>query len=123
MKRKLKNIILTSMIIFFILSFIISANVDAMSIKDTFGGAANPTGSGPIKQIISAVLNLVRIAGAGIAVIILMTIAAKYLMASAGDRADIKKYAVNYIIGAIILFGATGILGIVQNFVNESVGS
>ena len=42
-------------------------------------------------------------------------------MASAGDRADIKKYAVNYIIGAIILFGTTGILGIVQNFVKNSV--
>lgn len=123
MKRKLKNIILISIIIFLGLSLIISANAATKSINTTFGGAASPTGSEPIRQIISAVLNLIRVAGAGIAVLILMVIAAKYLMASAGDRADIKKYAVNYIIGAIILFGATGILGVVQKFVDDSVGS
>ena len=86
-----------------------------------FGGSDNPTGSEAIVQIISAVLSVIRVAGGGIAVVILMVIAAKYIMASAGDRADIKKYAMNYIIGAIILFGATGILGIVQEFVGASV--
>ena len=35
--------------------------------------------------------------------------------------ADIKKYAMNYVIGAIILFGAAGILGIIQRFVNASL--
>ena len=42
-------------------------------------------------------------------------------MAAPGDRADIKKYAMNYVIGAMILFGAAGILGIVQRFVNTAL--
>lgn len=121
MKRKLKNIILIAIIVFLALSLITCSDATGKTVTSTFGGTTNPTGASAVVQIISAVLSIVRTAGAGIAVVILMTIAAKYIMASAGDRADIKKYAVNYIIGAIILFGATGILGIVQKFVDASV--
>lgn len=120
MKRKLKNIILIAIIVFLALSLITCSDATGKTVTTTFGGTT-PKGANAVIQIISAVLSIVRTAGAGIAVVILMTIAAKYIMASAGDRADIKKYAVNYIIGAIILFGATGILGIVQKFVDASV--
>lgn len=73
------------------------------------------------KNIISSVLSVVRIVAAAIALVILMIIGCKYIIASAGDRADIKKYAVNYVIGAVILFGASGIFGIIQNFVEDVV--
>jgi hypothetical protein len=122
MKRKITKIIL----IVFVAILIITQGTSAFAASNAeevkkFSGSANVTGSGAIKNIISAVLSVVRTAGAAIAIIILMTIAAKYIMASAGDRADIKKYAVNYVIGAVILFGATGILGIVQEFVAASI--
>lgn len=122
MKRNVVKIILIAMIVLLTLSLITTVDASmSQTIRDDFKGNENPTGSAPIVQIISAVLGVVRTAGAAVAVIILMTIAAKYIMASAGDRADIKKYAVNYVIGAIILFGAAGILGVVQNFVKASV--
>lgn len=122
MKRKFIKIILMALIV--LLTFSLITSVDASmsaTIKDKFNGSSDPEGSKPIIQIISAVLGVVRTAGAAVAIIILMTIAAKYIMASAGDRADIKKYAVNYIIGAIILFGTTGILGVVKSFVDTSI--
>ena len=50
---------------------------------------------------------------------VLMTIAAKYMMASAGDRADIKKYAFNYIVGAVILFAASGILTMIRDSITK----
>ena len=71
----------------------------------------------PIRIIIGSVLNIVRIVGAAIAVGILLIIATKYIIASAGDRADIKRHALNYVIGAIIFFAASGILTIIKNFV------
>ena len=123
MKRKIIRIIVTVLIAVFIVSLGNSgfaAISNAQGVK-AFNGTSNPVGASAITKIISAVLGVVRTAGAAIAIIMLMTIAAKYIMASAGDRADIKKYAVNYVIGAIILFGTTGILGIVQEFVNASV--
>ena len=65
------------------------------------------------------VLDVVRLVGAAVAVVMLMTIAAKYMIASSGDRADIKKYAFNYVIGAIILFAASGILTIVRDTITK----
>ena len=72
-------------------------------------------------NILSSILKIVRVSGVTTAVIILMVIGIKYMIASAGDRADIKKYAIKYIIGAIVLFAASGIAGIIQSFVKENI--
>lgn len=93
----------------------------AETIKGTFGGASDSPGTGAAKQILSAVLSVVRNVGAAVAVVTLMVIGAKYIVASAGDRADIKKYAINYVIGAVILLGASGILTVVKTIVDESL--
>ena len=74
-----------------------------------------------IVKVISAILNVVRIVGSSAAVTMLLVISCKYIIASAGDRADIKKYAVNYIIGALILFGASGIVTLAKKFVDSSL--
>lgn len=71
-------------------------------------------------KIVSTVLNLVRIAGITIAFTMLVVVACKYIIASAGDKADIKRYAFNYIVGALILFGSAGIVTIIRNFVLNS---
>ncbi len=81
----------------------------------------NITGGENVATIMASVLQVIRLAGAGIAVIMLLIIGIKYAIASVGERADIKKYAINYVIGALILFGASGILGIVQKVINESL--
>ena len=93
--------------------FAITNGVDATSeiIKNKFKGNSGSEGSEAVKQILSAILS----------VVMLMSIGAKYIVASAGDRADIKKYAINYVIGAIILLGATGVLSVVQNIINKSL--
>lgn len=52
----------------------------------------------------------------------LVVVAMKYMTAAPGDRADIKKHAVVYVVGAIIMFSVTGILGIVEKFAG-SIGS
>lgn len=57
-----------------------------------------------------------RIVCVTIAVVMLLVIAMKYMISSPGDRADIKKHAVNYVVGAVVLFGVTGILTIIDNF-------
>lgn len=123
MKINVKKRIVMALIMFLVIALmsVVNATGNGSFIAGNFTGNPNPEGSKAITNIIAAVLGIVRTAGAAVAIIMLMTIAAKYIMASAGDRADIKKYAANYVIGAIILFGTTGILGVVQNFVNNSV--
>ena len=61
-------------------------------------------------------ISVARVVCVAIAIVILLVIAMKYMMSAPGDRADIKKYAIHYVIGAFILFGVTGILGIINNF-------
>lgn len=125
MKKNIKRILSIALMVFLIAALLttVYATKPGSTVKDKFSGSDASTieGADAITKIISAVLGIVRTAGAAVAVLILMTIAAKYIMASAGDRADIKKYAVNYIIGAIILFGTSGILGLVKDFVDNSI--
>ncbi|MCX4255158.1 MAG: hypothetical protein OSJ63_07870, partial [Bacilli bacterium] len=111
MKKSLKRISIIILSILMILSLF--SNTLAAGAKD-FTGEMSGDGVTDAKNsavsILSSVLGVIRTAGAAIAVIILIVIACKYIIASAGDRADIKKYAVNYIIGALVLFGSSGIL-------------
>lgn len=64
-------------------------------------------------------ISIMRIICVTIAIVILLTISMKYMISAPGDRADIKKHAIHYVIGAIILFGVTGILGIINEFANN----
>lgn len=79
------------------------------------------TGGTKVATLVGSVLEVVRLAGAGIAVVMLLVLGIKYTIASASDRADIKKSATTYVTGALIMFGASGILGIVQAIINESL--
>lgn len=74
-----------------------------------------------IRQIIGGILRIVRDVGVTVAVGMLLIVATKYIIASAGERADIKKAAVAYVIGALVLFGASGIAQILQNFIIKSL--
>lgn len=75
-----------------------------------------------VVEIISVVLSVTRTVGIAVAVIILIVVACKYIIASAGDKADIKKYATSYIIGALVLFGASGLVSLAKSFVDSSLG-
>lgn len=78
--------------------------------QDTSGAADS------INRIVGSVLTIVQVIGCGVAVIMLIVLAIKYISAAPGDKADIKKHAVVYVVGAVVLFAASGILQIVKNF-------
>ena len=61
-------------------------------------------------------MTVVQVVGVGVAIIMLIVLAIKYISAAPGDKADIKKHAVVYVVGAVVLFAASGILGIVKKF-------
>lgn len=69
-----------------------------------------------VGDVLSVIITIVRIAGVCIAITMLLAVAMKYMTAAAGEKADIKKSAVQYVVGAIVLFGVVGILGIINEF-------
>lgn len=82
-----------------------------------------PTEAAGMKNLVNdtaiTAISVMRIVCVTIAIVILLVISMKYMMSAPGDRADIKKHAVHYVIGAFILFGVTGILGILDNFAKQ----
>lgn len=82
---------------------------------NTGGGAATKIG-----EVLSVILGIAQVVGVAIAVIMLVVLAIKYISAAPGDKAEIKKHAVVYIVGAVVLFAAAGILQIIKTFVQDS---
>lgn len=82
-----------------------------------FNGKKDTSGAGSsVTNIVGAIINIAQIIGTGVAIIMLIVLAIKYISAAPGDKADIKKHATVYIVGAVVLFAATGILQIIKNF-------
>lgn len=118
MKRKIIKIFI--LLLCCIISLTVISLADVSDFDGEISGDAANSSREIIVKVIATILSTIRIVGIAIAVIMLLTVACKYIIASAGDRADIKKYAINYVIGALILFGASGIITIVKNFVEGS---
>ncbi len=75
------------------------------------------------KDITQLIIGVVQVIGVAVAVIMLIVLAIKYISAAPNDKAEIKKHAVVYVVGAVVLFAATGILEIIKGFaakVNEA---
>ena len=76
--------------------------------------ASEPTGASEVSSIAGMVIYVIQIIAFAAAVIMLIFVGIKFLTASPEGKAEIKKTAVIYVVGAILLFAATGILGIVR---------
>lgn len=77
-------------------------------------------GSDNDQKIVNAgnqIIGIIQMVGVAIAVVMLIMLGIKYMIAKKKKKADIKKTATIYIIGAVILFGASGILQIIKNVV------
>lgn len=68
------------------------------------------------QKIVGSILSVVRIVGTGVSLIMIAFVAMKYMSSAPGDRAEIKKHAVIYVVGAIVLFGGSQLIGIIQEF-------
>lgn len=85
----------------------------------------NPDGVGgttatKFQSILNTFLGLAQVIGIAIAVIMLIVLAIKYISAAPGDKAEIKKHAVVYIVGAVVLFAASGIIQIIKTFAKDT---
>ena len=82
-------------------------------------GVTIPTGTtaaaDQLSNITSNVIGIAQFICYAAAVIMLMGLGIKYITAAPEAKADIKKMAVYYVIGAILVFAAGTVLGVIQN--------
>ena len=112
-----------------IMSIALMVAMIAMCLSNVvFAGSAEiPSGdpNGPTAKtfgtILNTILGIVQVIGVAIAVIMLIVLAIKYISAAPGDKAEIKKHAVVYIVGAVVLFAASGLLQIIKSFATNTI--
>ncbi len=75
------------------------------------------------QNIVGAIVAALRIVCMGVAVTMLLVLAMKYMSAAPSEKADIKKHAVVYVVGAVVMFAASGILTIIGNFATSIGGA
>ena len=108
----------------FIITTILSAINMVLASEPNIPSSVSPTGASDVNNIAGMVIYVIQIIAFAAAVIMLIFVGIKFLTASPEGKAEIKKSAVIYVVGAILLFAATGILGIVRNLAsNISAGS
>lgn len=84
---------------------------------DTFSPSTdNATG---VTNIFNSVIGIVQVVGTGIAIIMLIVLAIKYLTAAPEGKAEIKKSAIIYVVAAVILFAAVNILAAIQSWASN----
>ena len=66
--------------------------------------------------MLSTVLSVVRYVGVGIAIIMLIVLAIKYMSTAPEAKAEMQKTLLPYFIGAVVLFAATSFVDIIRTF-------
>lgn len=143
-KKRFSIKILCAVVSLILTTFIIGSNFSfAVQVKGTdtssAGGSSTPSGSSDInineafnwtgdgnivnttQTVMGTIITVIRTVATGIAIIMLTYVAIKYMSAAPSDKADFKKSATGFIVGAVVLFATSGILGVIQRFATENI--
>ncbi len=131
-KKKRKLIIATLLVLALTFAFAIFTNsyatteapntataIDVNSLQPSFN--KNSSSSKTIINVTRKVLEILQVLGIAIGLIMLVIIGIKYIT-SAGNKdegPEIKDVIKKYIFGAFLIFGATGILTVIQQIVAQ----
>jgi len=122
MKKTMKIIVALLLAILLVMTLSQIAFADANIALDTFDNVSDDSGAkSSVTNIIGRVIDIARVIGAGVAIIMLIVLAIQYISASPEGKAELKKTATIYIVGAIVLFAATGILSVIKKFALNSI--
>lgn len=120
MKISKKFFVLLLIMMFCLCTFCSLSNVYATAALDSFDGSISSTSAKTgVTNITSTVLSVIRYAGSGIALIMLTFIFIKYMLSAASERAELKKNLIPFTIGAVILFAASNIVGLLKTVADE----
>lgn len=109
MMKKISSIVLIIFSVLYIfIAPVVAANVDVSIFTNT-----SPIGD-KIDNIWSKLAGPISTIGVGIAAIMLIVVAIKYMAAAPNDKAEIKKHLVIYVVGAIFIFCCVGIVNLLK---------
>lgn len=122
-----KNMVRVISLVILVLMLAMVVNPVAAA-SSTAGGVTLPTGEGAtvndtgIQNVANNVIGVLKVVGAAIAVIVLLIMGIKYLMASVEEKADFKKAMIPYVVGALLVFAAPWIAGFIIDLAASITG-
>ena len=124
-QQTIKRIFTALFILSFLLSFL-STTFASSSDPFDFTSYDSTTGNSDADKIaqttMGTAINIIRIVATGTAIIMLSYMGIKYITAAPNEKAEFKKSATGLIVGAVVLFATSGILGILADFASQ-IGS
>lgn len=75
------------------------------------------SGTNKIQEIGNSIIGPIRIIGTIVSVVTLIIIGIKYILGSVEEKAEYKKTMTPYLIGAVMVFATTNLLGILINII------
>ena len=111
--KNITKIVTFIMIIMMLLT--ISANVFAATTINTYTSADNTA----FDTIWTKIVGVIRSAGYAVSVGALVVLGIKYMMGSAEEKSEYKKSMVPYVVGAVLVFATSTVIGLVQNFMGS----
>ena len=116
-----KKIVKIATALIFIATMLCGLNMVSASM--TVPTAVAPASVGGLTSIVGKVIYIVQYICYAVAFIMLLYLGAKYVSAAPDGKAEIKKTAVQYVIGAALVFAAGAIIGIIQNLINSAAST
>ncbi len=102
---------------------LIATILSAVSV--VFGDVTIPTGKAPtdagLTNTVSNVIGIVQFICYAAAVILIVILGVKFMTASPDGKAEIKKSAIIYVVGAVLVFAAGLLLNLIKNVANSTV--
>lgn len=91
---------------------------DPLQNPDIYDPSLGPQESSEFVKVANMILGIVRAIGTILSVIMAIMLGIKYLMGSVDEKADFKKTMIPYIVGIVLLFAGSQIVGIIQSLVS-----
>ena len=122
MKKSVKvisTLLLAIMLVASITGTVLAADVPGILNQMNGNGNMN---TNQITSVGNNVVTIIQVVGVVTAVIILLIIGIKYMMGSASEKAEYKKTMIPYLVGAILIFGASAITKVVVGLAQGITG-
>lgn len=116
---KVISTILMVILLVSMFSSVVMASNPAEQVKNFTSSNSTP-GQSEIQGLAGNVISILTTVGIAVAIIILLILGIKYMMGSASEKAEYKKTMIPYLVGAVLIFGASGIAKLVISMTTYS---
>ena len=112
--RKSLIVLINLILLMFVLS-----NTAFGFLIDEFYNSIDTTGADDLKSEGGKIVGIIQVVGTMISVGMLGVLGIKYALGSAEEKAEYKKSMIPYLIGAVLIFGASNLTQIIYEWASE----